>query len=375
MKDKINVLHLLSSLEVGGLEKLLLSFLNESIITLKDVNFTIVVMNDKVNEGLKKELLDIGYKVYFLNRQEGYKHPKYLFQLFKIINKNKIDIIHTHSYGAKMWSILCKILNPKVKTVYTIHDSIIIKELNKNSLLIHKLFIDANIAISKEMMNDCNEKKVKNPILIFNGLKLKEFHPKDNFELMNDILNILNVSRINHIKKGQDLLIKALKICKNRGMKFKCFLAGSIHTYTEHDKATYNHLKELIQENQLEDEITFLGTRHDIPELLNKSDVFVLPSRYEGLPVSILEAMASKLPIIASNISGANDLITTEENGILFESENYEKLAEKFLYLYHNQNIRELLANNAYNFVQDFNISVMCKKYYNVYKKHLEIEV
>lgn len=277
MKENINVLHLLSSLEVGGLEKLLLSLLTESVSSAKNVNFTVVIMNDKINDGLRKELLDLGYKVYFLNRQEGHKHPKYLFQLLKIINENKIDIIHTHSYGAKMWSILCKILNPKIKTVYTIHDSIILNDLSKRDLCIHKLFIDTNIAISKEMMNDSKEKKVKKPVLIFNGLKLSDFSPKCDFSLNNDVLNIINVSRINHVKKGQDLLIKALKICKNKGMKFKCDFVGSIHTYTEHDKATYNYLKELIQENQFESEITFLGTRHDIPKLLKESDVFVLP--------------------------------------------------------------------------------------------------
>lgn len=374
MKNKINVLQLISSLEVGGLETLLISFLNESFLSIDDVNFTVVIMNDKVNEGLKKELLDIGYDVHFLNRKEGHKHPKYLCQLMDIIKQKNIPIIHSHTYGNKMWSILCKIFNPKIKTVYTIHDSMIIENLKIVDLFFHKFFIDTNIAISQGILNECKNKKVKNPILIFNGIKIKDFFPKNNFELTDDILKIINVSRINHVKKGQDILIKALKICKDKGMKFRCNLVGAIHSYTEHDRATYEYLKDLIQENQLEDEITFLGTRHDIPELLNNSDLFVLPSRYEGLPVSILEAMASKLPIIASNISGSKDLITNDENGLLFESEDYEELAKKILYLYNNKEIRENLAKNTYNFVQDFDISVMAKNYYKVYKNYLKIE-
>lgn len=363
----INVLQLLSSLEVGGLEKLLVDFLKASEAYSSDVNYTVVVMNNKINETLKNELLSTKYNVYFMNRKEGHKHPKYLFQLLDIIKQNNISIIHTHTYGGKIWSILCKVVKSKLKLIFTVHSSSTIKSFNKIQFLVHKIFIDKNISISNEIYNNCINNKIKTE-KIYNGVNIQMY----NLEIKSineEYLNIINIGRIAHKVKGQDILIKALKLCKDKGMNFKCDLVGTIHSCFEHDRATYAYLKELIKELDLENEIQFLGTRNDIPELLSNSDLFILPSRFEGLPVSILEAMASNLPVIASNISGSNDLITNGKNGLLFESENYEELADKILYLYNNKEIREVLAESACKFVQDFDISVMYKKYCELYKE------
>ena len=89
---KINILQLISSLEVGGAEKLLIDLLYAS--NPDEINFTIVVMNDKVNESLKKELLNTKCNVYFLNRPQWHKQPKYFFQLIKI----KIFVINNFFY-------------------------------------------------------------------------------------------------------------------------------------------------------------------------------------------------------------------------------------------------------------------------------------
>jgi len=365
---KINVLHLLSSLQVGGLEKLLLDLIKAGETETNDVTFTVAVMNDKVDEGLKQEFLDTKYNIYFLNRKEGHKHPKYFFQILDIIKKNKIDIIHTHTYGGKAWSMLLKIFNPKIKLVYTIHDSVIINNLSKMKLFMHNLFIDMTIAISEVIYQDCMKINILKTIKVYNGIDTKKLIVKKDKPSYTEVLNIINVSRINHVKKGQDVLAKALKTCKDKGLKFKCSLIGTIHHFTAHDRATFEYLSNLIKELGLEEEVLFLGTRHDVPELLSQADLFILPSRFEGFPISILEAMSSRLPIISSNISGSNELIKSEETGLLFESEDHAELADKILYLYNNKEKMEYLAKNAYQYVQGFDISVMHENYCNIYK-------
>jgi len=368
---KTNVLHLLSSLQVGGLEKLLLDLIKSSETESNKVIFTVVVMNDKVDEGLKKEFLDTKCNIYFLNRKEGLKNPKYLFQILNIIKKNNINIIHTHTYGGKAWSILCKFFNPQIKLVYTIHDSVIINNLSKIKLFIHNLFVDMTIAISEVIYQDCLKNNILKTTKVYNGIDTKKLIVKKDSHANTDVLNIINVSRINHVKKGQDILIKALKICKNNGLKFKCSLVGTIHNFTEHDRATFIYLENLIKELGLEEEVLFLGTRHDVPELLSQSDLFILPSRFEGFPISILEAMASRLPIIASNISGSNELIKSGVNGLLFESEDHTELADKIIYLYNNKKEMEYLAKNAYEYVQEFYIPVMYKNYCDIYENFI----
>lgn len=365
-EQKINILQLVSSLEVGGLEKLLVAFVKAGELSVENVNLSVIVMNDKVDEGLKQELLSTKYNIYFLNRKESHKSIKYLFQLMKIIKNENVDIIHTHNDGSKYWSILCKLVKPTLKLVYTIHDTGIIENLGKLKLWIHKTFIDKSIAISTDIYQCCINHKVIKIEKIYNGVNLKKFIPKTSNFLSDGKLNIINVARITYHKKGHDILIKALKECKNKGMRFVCNFVGGIYDY---DKDSFEYLKTLIEELGLNENINFLGNRCDIPELLSQSDLFVLPSRYEGMPLSLLEAMASKLPVIASNISGAMDLINDEINGVLFESENYMDLADKILFLYNNKERMENLAQNAYKYVQDFDISVMYSKYCNLYEK------
>lgn len=359
---KTNVLHLISSLEIGGAEKLLIDLLKNT--ESNNVNFTVVVMNNYVNEDLKTELLEANHNVHFLNRKQSSKNLKYIFMLLNIIKNHKIQIIHSHTYGNKMWSILCKIFNPKIKLVHTVHDTNIISGLNKINFIIHKVFIDMNIAISKAVERECFQYNIDKVVQIYNGIDLNKFRfikkQKEDFVEF----KIINISRINHVKKGQDILIKALKICKDKGLKFKCDFVGGIYYY---GKNSFEYLKNLIEELDLEKEITFLGNRTDICELLSESDLFILPSRYEGLGLVVLEAMAVGVPVIASNIDGPAELITSGENGLLFEGENSSDLADQILYLYNNREKMNYFAENAYKYVQDFDISNMCKKYCELY--------
>ena len=355
----------MSSLQVGGTEKLLIDFIKSSKVNSNDVNFTVVIMNAMVDDELKKELLATNYKVYFINKKSHYKHPKYIFRLLKIVAENNVEIIHSHDFGGKAWSILCKLLNPQIKLIYTIHDSIVIKNLNEINLLIHRFFIDMNIAISENIYKNCIENKLLKSIKIYNGLSVNKFINLEPKQINGEFLKIINVARITYYKKGHDILIKALKECKGRGVKFKCDFIGGVYDY---DSESFEYLQKMIKEMDLEDEINFLGNRNDVVELLSGADLFVLPSRYEGLPISLLEAMASKLPVIASNISGSNDLIKHGENGLLFESENHFELADKIIYLYNNREEMNKLAQDAYEHVQGFDISVMCKNYIELYK-------
>jgi len=343
---KANVLHCIYSFTLGGAEKLLIYFLKEC-----KEEVTVVIMGSNVDEHLRQEILKTGKNIYFFNKKRGQKRFKYLLRILKIIKEKNINVIHSHDFGTMLWSILCKILKPKMKLVHTIHDSIYVKNWNKFTLFINRTLIDMNISMSDDILNDCEKNKLKT-IKIYNGVDTKKFKPTqgnvNNF-------SIINVARITHYKKGQDILINALKKCKDSGMKFICNLVGPL----EYDKESVVYLKRLINELDLSDEIKFLGNREDIPELLAQSDLFILPSRFEGLPVSLLEAMAAKLPIIASNITGSAELVKHENNGLLFEKENHSDLSEKILFLYNNRDELKRFAQNGYEFVQGFEISKM----------------
>jgi len=362
-KKKVNVLHFISTFTKGGAEKLLLYFVkacNEDVI--------VAIMSDEVDDNFMQELIDTGTKVHVLNKKQGQKHPKFLFRLLKVIKEHNVDIVHSHD-GCVKWAILCKMLKPQLKLVYTIHSSIYIKNWGFIKRFVNRTFIDMTIAISDGMFNDCVKQKLKT-LKIYNGIDTKRWKQPQVNERTFSIINVGRLScdgDITYQIKGQDILIKALKECKDRGLKFTCNFVGGDDDAVNNSSLKY--LKKINADLGLSEEIQFLGNREDIPDLLAQSDIFILPSRYEGMPIALLEAMAAKVPVIASNISGSTDLVEHGKNGLLFESENYHDLAEKIIYLYHHRDEMKHLSQNAFEYVQDFDISMMVNKTWDLYKR------
>lgn len=364
MTKKINVLHLLTTLSLGGTETMIYNLVQDKSLDDK-VDYTLVVLKDIINEELKEELLNIkDCKIYIFD-QKDFKHPKTLFKLLKIIIKNKIDIVHSH--GEK-WSFYCKLLMPWVKLVRTTHDTTVVKNYSNFWVFLVKRIVDMNTAISDAVLAEFKDRKINNVVKVYNGIKVSRFaKEKTEKNSDNNILKIVNVARLMLPKKGQDILINALSECKQRGLQFSCDFIGG--TYNEISETT---LRNLVKEKHLENEIKFVGEEYHIENLLSNYDVFILPSRFEGFGLVLLEAMASGLPVIASNIDGPIELINDGENGLLFESENPIDLADKIEYIYNNRTKLKELAETASLYVQNFDISVMCKNFYNVYKDLLK---
>jgi len=204
---------------------------------------------------------------------------------------------------------------------------------------------------------------------VYNGIKLDKFSQvaQEPFEK----LKIINVARMEHEIKGQDILIKALKICKDKGLVFDCKLVGENESlYT---RASDKYIKELIKNFGLEQEIKILGTRHDIPSLLRQSNLFILPSRQEGFGLVVIEAMAARVLTISSNIDGPSELIEHGKTGFLFETENPEDLAQKIVYVHKNMHNLTKIRQNASEFVKNFDIKFMSKNILKIYENLTEI--
>ena len=105
-------------------------------------------------------------------------------------------------------------------------------------------------------------------------------------------------------------------------------------------------------------------------EVVKSSQVFVLPSRAESVPQSILEAFFLKIPVIASNVGGIPEIVTNNKTGLLIEPNNPVELLEKINYLLNNIEFCNTLANNAYDFVmKNFSWEALLPKYIELYEK------
>lgn len=361
MGQKLNIMYLLSSFNSGGAEKMITEFFEEAK-KHDEANFILVVMNDKFDKNLRQRIENTGYKCIFLNRKEGKKDLKYLFELRKIVKENNVDIIHSHNYGSKFWSMLCKMTMPKLKLFFTIHSMTTFSGQNGLKIFLHNLFIDENIAISDAVQKIAENKGIKRIKRIYNGINTKKYSEKSS---QNENFKIINVARVNHKIKGQDVLIEALNECKKCGYSFKCDFVGGIYDYGQ---KSYEYLKELVQKYGLEDEINFFGNRDDVPELLSKADIFVSASREEGFGLTIVEAMLAKVPVISSDVFGPKEIIK-DGTGLFFESENVKDLSDKIILLYQDEKLRNSLVDSAFEYAKNFDIENMFKNYMTEYRK------
>jgi L-malate glycosyltransferase len=184
--------------------------------------------------------------------------------------------------------------------------------------------------------------------LINNGINLDFFQPVDSMKarkrigLKNDQLILLSIGSLNK-NKNHALLINALaEIVTSK---------DSLHLYIIGEGEEQKILKKQIKELKLEKKITLLGLvdHKSISEWMKATNIFILPSRNEGTPNSLLEAMASGLPVIASKVGGIPELIQENIEGLLFESDSKDDLKEKLNKLIKDNQLQKFLGKNAQN--------------------------
>ncbi|MFH1440643.1 MAG: glycosyltransferase family 4 protein [Candidatus Omnitrophota bacterium] len=151
--------------------------------------------------------------------------------------------------------------------------------------------------------------------------------------------------------KGLDNLIKACNILKREGVVFSCNIVGN--------GSERARLAMQIKDYGLLNEVNLLGdkTQKEVFDLMSSSSMIVLPSRSEGIPVSLMEAMALRIPVISTKINGIPELIENEKNGFLVSVDDVKDLTEKIKKLIENKQLREIFVENGYKKVKDkFNL-------------------
>lgn len=163
-------------------------------------------------------------------------------------------------------------------------------------------------------------------------------------------------------RKNVFVLIESLRILHERKHNFLAIIIGKGE---ERDK-----LEQLVRQYELSDNVRFLGFVSDgeLPEFYNSSDVFVLPSVSEGHPIVILEAMATGLPVIASDAGGNRESIDEGVNGFLFDSNNEVSLADKLEKIISSDDLQKRLSASSFNiYMQKFSTGIQIENHLKLY--------
>lgn len=274
-----------------------------------------------------------------IDKKNPFSMLKTLYILNKIIKQNDIDIIHSHHRMASFYSRILCIFNKNIKRVYTAHNVF----FNKIKLLRFSLKNSKIVAVGDGVKNnlvDIYNIDPSNISTIYNSIEVPDVVVKANDDIFKENkIFIGGIGRLSE-QKGFDIFIKALNEVIKNNKNVIGIIVG--------DGELKESLKNLVSEYKLEKNILFLGYRTDVFSIIKSLDFVVLSSRWEGFPLTPIEVFSQSKSIIATNITGNNEIVKDEVNGLLFEKDNYDELAKKIKMML-DVNFRKNLEKNAYN--------------------------
>lgn len=278
----------------------------------------------------------------------------YILSLGEFIRHSKPDLIIVHGYSTHIWTKLAlAYAKISVKLIHVEHNTE--KYTPFRRYLTQKLdkYTNKYICVSKGVANHLIKQGIdKSKVeVIYNGIDIKSF---DLPKVKHDIFTVGMVARFSK-QKDQMTLIKAIEyLIKEKKEQISLLLMGIGKTRKKCEK--------YIIEHNLGNNIKIM--EGNFKELIVKMDLFVLATHYEGLPLVLCEAMASKTPIISTNVVGVNEIVLDNKTGILVEENNVLDLANNILKMKNDKNIRDIFSEKAYKFInEEFNLELMYKNY------------
>lgn len=297
---------------------------------------------------------------------------------FDTINKvrrcllaHRIDILHTHNYKSDIIGYFAT-RNLNVKLIATAHgytdisNRVTIYERIDRWFL--KKFFDRVVVVSGSVLPGFTDKE---KVVIPNGINVDRFDRsavsaediRKKYGLNTDDLLIGTVGRLS-VEKNQKLLVEAAKKLCAREPRLKVMIIGEGPEEAD--------LKDMVRLAKLEEKIIFTGLISNVAPFYKVFDVFTLPSLTEGVPMTILEAMASKTPVVATRVGGIPQIIAHGQTGLLVNSNDVNGLCSALEELIMNSDLRKSMAESAFQFVrQEYSIERMVSLYHQIYQEAL----
>jgi len=351
---KIRLLQLVTGFSIGGAERKLLDLIK----FIDQKRYDVTICGVGISGPLKQDFEATGNDVFLYTKKHKYDFSQ-VINVAKLMKDRKIDILMTTLYYADIIGILAALIaNVPYKVSWEVSSH---PEESEESKLKHHLsyrfcmkYVDKIISVSdgvKQFLVEERNIPISKIHTIHYGIDLKKFRKKDEkmkrkefgFSVSDKIVGVL--ARLT-VQKGHTYLIDAASqiIKKYPGVKFLFVGDGPLRS----------KLTEQIEQMNLNNHIHFTGFRHDVKELLNMFDLFLLPSLFEGLPNVILEAMACSLPIVATAVDGTPEAIIDGECGILIPPKEPGAIVKGVIKLLDDPELAQRLGKNARTRVENF---------------------
>lgn len=341
------IAYLYTGMNVGGAQIVMLDLIKGC-----NNNFTPIIATD---EGVLFDKNKNNYRSYRIpfKSKKIKSILKSIYVLNEIVKKENVSIIHSHHrYTTFIALIVSKIT--KVKVIHTEHNVF----LNKNKINLRGKNI---IAVSEKVKQNMIKNGIDNITVIYNGIDIVE----NNNERNNSCKNICFIGRLSKQKGILEFLDTFKGLLKNNSQLILNIVG---------DGELKPQIEKKITSLDINKNVKMHGYRENVIEVIREMDLFVMPSFYEGLPITMLEIMSQRKILIANDVGGISEVIKDKQNGYLCKLDDHTEMKNKIEYVIKNFENLEHIENNAYQtikdkFTKDKMIQNHAKYYNNIYEK------
>jgi glycosyltransferase involved in cell wall biosynthesis len=348
----LRVGHVTLGLEVGGQEKLLVEFARHACRE----QFELFFVSLGSRGPLAADIEACGWLVAALNEPDGLR-PRIILRLAQLFRRWRLDVVHTHDDRPLLYGSVAALLARVPRRVHTKHYGQV-QHITRRQTALARLaarLTDAFVCVSQDGASQTLHRGVGRGKVqtIWNGIDLSRFAytgPQPNGP-------VVTVARLS-AEKDVQTLIRAVAF---NGSRFHVEVAG--------DGPCRPGLERLIDELHLHQHVRLLGQVSDIPALLARASLFVLPSHTEGISLTILEAMARGLPVIAARVGGNPEVVVDGETGLLVPPGDPAKLACAIAALQRNPALRSRMGQAGRRRAEQcFDVRRMVARYEALYR-------
>lgn len=352
----MKIVQVIPAFKVAGAEIMCENLINELLRFGNQV--TAVSLYNETSD-ITKRLDECGVRIHYLGKRSGFD-PSLFKKLTKIFKDEQPDIIHTHLYASKyVFPCAAKL---HIGVIHTIHN-LAHKDNSRSGRIINKFYfkhgnvtpVALSTVIKESIMQEYGLKE-SSISTVCNGIDLSKCIIKTNYGIEGNF-KILHIGRFSE-QKNHYGLIRAFDKFHSKHGNSELWLIG--------DGETKKETEEYVFEHRLSSCVNFVGISDNVFPYLAACDIFALPSLYEGVPMTLIEAMGSGLPIVASPVGGVCDMLSGSSS--LLVRPNVDEIADAFEAYCSDEELRKRHGHEALKLSVAFSAEQMARNYSEVYR-------
>lgn len=362
--EPVVVAQLISTFKVGGAEALALDITRRT----DRARFRPLACALRVTGEMEERFNEAGVETRVIGAREGRGLDiRAIFRLAKLLKREHVQVLQCHNRASHMYGAFAAKLAGVPAVICTRHAAPLNYGNKGRPVPLERLAIPLThwfVAVSKEVHETAVERgrvPAGRSSVIPNGVDLSRFQMNGSVPAESDLVCVARLSP----EKRHDLLLAAVRRLSELGIKPTLTLAG--------DGPARPSVEARIKEFGLSGQVRLLGTRKDVPELLGSANIFVLTSDTEGLPITIIEAMAAGKPVVATRVGGVPDVVVDGETGILVPAGDVEQLARALEKMLRDEALRKRMGAAGSRAARErFDIVETVRHYEALYTRLLE---